>query len=188
MNTETASQVNIEKALSIGGWMSERELTWLASQAKNCKTIVEFGSYHGRSTRALADNSPKDTVIWAVDPWNGEYLTDSGVVVPDVNSYCLPIFKTNLEDHIASGKVIPVRRKSQHFTLHCKVDMVFIDGDHRFDSCYADILRASNLLTPSGLMCGHDYGHPLWTGVEDSINALGLKVEVVDTIWWTRNF
>lgn len=186
--SETAVAVNISKALAIGGWMSEQELTWLATAASKCKRIVEFGSYHGRSTRALADNSPEDATIWAVDPWNGEYLTEDGVVMMDVNSYCMPAFLYNLRDHIDSGKVIPVRRKSQYFELHEPVDMVFIDGDHRFDSCYADILRASNLLKDGGILCGHDYGHPLWTGVELAVGCLIGNVKVEDTIWISKKF
>jgi len=82
------SQVNIEKALQIPGWMSIRELIWLASTAKDCLSIVEFGSFQGRSTCALADNSPDNCKIYAVDPWTGFYPN----VTPPIDTYVLPLF------------------------------------------------------------------------------------------------
>lgn len=186
--TEVASQVDISRALAIGGWMSENELIWLATNASHCSTIVEFGSLHGRSTRALADNASEGARIWAVDPWGGKYMTDDGSVVANVYTHVMPYFKQNLRDHISIGRVIPVRNYSHRFELDEKVDMVFIDGDHRFESCYRDIVKAKSLLKPGGLLCGHDYKHPLWPGVELAIATMNLDVEVEQTIWWTRKF
>jgi len=185
--TEIASQVDISKALAIGGWMSEKELTWLAIQASKCNKIVEFGCFHGRSTRALADNSSKNAIIWAVDIWGSDYFMENGEKV-EIDTCCMPIFKDNLKDHIKAGKIIPVRQFSSNFFLHEKVDMVFIDADHRFNSVYSDITRAMNLLKPNGLLCGHDYDHPQWPGVSQAVDYLIGDIEVEEMIWWTRKF
>lgn len=182
----SANRVDISKALQTGGWMSEKELTWLAERAQNCRTIVEFGSYHGRSTRALADNSPTDCKIWAVDPWNGEYKTEEGMRVSDMDTYCLPQFKRNLRDHIETGKVLPVRNFSYNFSCPYKIDLVFIDGDHRYDTVVKDIKKALELVGNYGIIAGHDYGHPLWPGVKQAVDMAFRKVEVVDTIWNLR--
>jgi hypothetical protein len=181
-----ASQVDISRALAIGGWMSEKELTWLASSAKDCKTIVEFGSFHGRSTRALADNT--DGVVYAVDPWNGFYPQEDGSDFKVVNTFVLPIFRKNLADHIATGRVIPVRKFSTSFTLPFKVDMVFIDGDHTYRYFVRDIDKAISLLKPGGILCGHDYGHSTWDGVKKAVDERFPSVKIEDTIWWTREF
>lgn len=184
---EIAGQVDILKATLIGGWMSERELTWLATMASSCNKIVEFGCHHGRSTRAIADNAPLGAKIWAVDPWGGNYKNEDGTSV-NIDTYVMPQFRHNLHDHIVSGKVIPVRQFSHKFGLDEKVDMVFLDGDHRFEAVYRDIIAAKRLLKPEGLLCGHDYDHPEWPGVKLAIDAMSLKVEREDLIWWTRKF
>ena len=54
--------INITQALQIQGWMSEPELYWLAEQARKPITIVEAGSYCGRSARAIADNMHEGTL------------------------------------------------------------------------------------------------------------------------------
>lgn len=179
-----ASQVDIEKAKSIGGWMSERELTWLATTAKRCDLIVEFGSFHGRSTRALADNT--EGAVWAVDPWNGDYKTEEGDVMQQVDTYCMPYFKKNLADHIAAKRVFPVRAFSYKFELPFKVDMVFIDGDHRYETVKKDIKRALSLLKPGGIISGHDYDHPTWPGVKKAVHELLGVVNLEETIWWKQ--
>lgn len=178
------SQIDISKALALPGWMSERELIWLASKAKESEFIVEFGSYCGRSTRALADNC--NGIIWAVDPWNGTYKTDDGKELMDVNTYVMPMFADNLKDHIKSGKVKPCRMFSKMFNIDFPVDMVFIDGDHRYKTVIQDIQKGLSILRENGILSGHDYGHPIWGGVKRAVDELLGEVELEDTIWWTR--
>ena len=188
--SEIANQVDISKATLLGGWMSPVELTWLATKAQDIKIMVEFGSFHGRSARALADNCLADAKIYCVDPWNGEYWDDNGRKVENVDTYVLPYFKRNLFDHINSGRVITCRGFSYLFELPkgIKADMVFLDGDHRYPTVIKDIDKAKKLLKPNGLMCGHDYGHPLWWGVKKAVDENLTDVQTLDTIWWTRKF
>lgn len=188
MKPYVASQVDISKAQAIGGWMSERELTWLATMVQDCINIVEFGSFHGRSTRALADNAPSWARIWAVDPWNGEMVDETGAGLGNVNTYVMPYFIRNLKDHIDTGKVIPVRKFASNFQAPTKMDMVFIDSDHTKKAVRQDIPHAISMLRPGGLLCGHDYGHPLWVAVKEAVDELLTDVQVEESIWWTRKF
>jgi len=185
---ETASQVDIFQALLIRGWMSERELTWLANVAKYCNVIVEFGSYCGRSARAMADNT--NGIVYAVDPWNGDYpgkFTDS---MADINTFVMPEFVQNLADHISDKKVFAVRTWAECFNLPIgvKADFVFIDGDHRYKEVIKDIKKAKSLLRPGGMLAGHDYIHDGYPDVKRAVNDELSEVNVEDTIWWTRKF
>ena len=181
--TKVASPVDISKALTIGGWMTPEELTWLATMASQYDRIVEFGSLHGRSTRAMADNN--QGVIYAVDPWAGEYYSEEGQKIP-ISTYVLPYFKRNLKDQIKLGKVVPVREFSYQFSLpkDYLVDMVFIDGDHKYDTVVRDIKKAFELLRPGGLISGHDYDHPNWPGVKQAVDELVGPTLIEGTIWY----
>jgi predicted O-methyltransferase YrrM len=179
--------VDISKALSICGWMSKRELLWLANMARKYAWIVEFGSFHGRSTRALADNLIPYGKIWAVDTWNGDYYVDTTndrLIL--VNTYVLPVFKRNLRDHIDSTRVIVSRGWSHSFVPPFPVDMVFIDGDHRLEAVEKDINQALKITRPYGIVSGHDYGHPMWPGVKEKVDSLLGPVQVEETIWWKQ--
>lgn len=175
--------VDISKAQSIQGWMSDGELLWLAERAKECMTIVEFGSFHGRSTRALADNCHSGR-IWAVDPWNGDYCQENGNILDMINTYCYPQFCDNLSDHISAKRVIPYRGFSYSFKLPYTVDMVFIDGDHRYEAVLRDISKAVELVRPGGIISGHDYNHPLWPGIKQAVTEKFGSIENKEMIWW----
>lgn len=174
-------KVDISRALTIGGWMSENELLWLATQALSHQYIVEFGSLHGRSSRAMADNMAKFGKMWCVDPWRGDTYTADGKET--ISTYCMPYFIQNLKEYVDSHRVIPVREFSYRFSLPHKVDMVFIDGNHNYDVVVKDIKKAYELLRPGGLICGHDYDHPSWPDVKKAVTELVGPVGVVDTIW-----
>lgn len=175
-------KVDISRAILLGGWMSESELLWLATQALYHRYIVEFGSLHGRSARAMADHLPPGGKIWCVDPWTDSYYNEEGHNLP-ISTYVMPHFIKNLKDHIDAGRCQPVRQFSYTFSLPHKVDMVFIDGDHRYETVVKDIKKANELLREGGLICGHDYDHPSWPGVKKAVTEWVGPVEVIGCIW-----
>ena len=56
---QTSSSTRINRAQKIDGFISDGELHWLAEEAMTHKTIIEVGSWHGRSSRSIADNKTK---------------------------------------------------------------------------------------------------------------------------------
>lgn len=69
-----------------------------------------------------------------------------------------------------------------------KFDSVFIDGDHNYAECKADIQAWMPLLRQGGLICGHDYW-PAHIGVMDAVNEVfdGRHSVVPGTrIWFAR--
>lgn len=173
--------MDITKALLIEGWMNLPELLWLAERAQQSNIIIEFGCYHGRSTRALADNTPGK--VYAVDPWDGKYLLNDGRPA-SFNTACYDNFASNLDSHIKSGKVIPIKNHSWAFKSPEKADFIFIDGDHRYEAVLDDIKHALKLLKmPGGILAGHDYGREDWPGVKKAVDDFFPAVDVVSTIW-----
>lgn len=174
----------ITNATSIPGWMTLTELKWLADAARNSKIIIEFGSYLGRSTRALADNC--NGTIYAVDPWDGIYHNNDGSLANWINTAVFDVFSDNLKDHIESGKVIPIKNYSWAFREFIKADLIFIDGDHRYDEVKNDICNGLRYIKSGGILSGHDYSHKTWPGVKQAVDELLGTVKHCDSIWWTK--
>ena len=183
-------KINVARALTIEGWMSDTELRFLAENASKYKIILEAGSYKGRSTRAMADNT--DGIIYAIDPWNGDYgnnydsPNDIAYNSYKTNGFMIPReFFVNLGDHIKSGKVIPTPITFDNFWIS-QPDMIFIDACHDYEHIKSDIYHAL-LMTPK-FLCGHDYS-PNWPGVikaVDEVFGTGPSIEKVDSIWWVN--
>lgn len=177
-------QLNLEKAREITGWMSNSELEWLAKTARKCEIIIEFGSYYGRSTRALADNSR--ALIFAVDPWTDEYYDKNGNPIKCLRGDSYQHFKSNLFEHIMNGTVEMLRCKSSEFPMLVDeiADLVFIDADHRYEFVKADIELAEKLVKKNGIIAGHDYTHDDWPGVKQAVDEKYPTVNQCGSIWW----
>ncbi len=167
--------MDISKALKIEGWMEKPELEWLARTASSHKIIVEIGSYKGRSTRALTDNT--DGLVIAIDNFfgppeielaNRDTIYDQFVSnMAGVNN--LAVIKADHRD-LPNPEFVP--------------DMVFIDGSHDYESVKADILYWLPRIAPGGILSGHDYG---WCpGVEQAVNELlpHKQVAPATSIWF----
>lgn len=175
--------LDIRRALKIDGWMSEAELQFLAETASKSKLIYEIGSYAGRSTRALADNTKG--VVHAIDGWNtANYAgNNSGAVIFNTNEQIFNQFYCNMKDHIESGKVIvPFKNWEDYYPKQC-ADFIFIDGEHSYENVKRDIEKALNLIQAGGILAGHDYAMP-WEGVIKAVNETFVTVNQVNTIWW----
>ena len=177
--------VSIERAVRVDGWMRESELQWLAEQASRHLIIVELGSYLGRSTRALADNTLGK--VYAVDDWAGVDAEVDGYrrpVSPSQSDLAYGRFLANVRDLVDRGAVVPVRTEhGESFGLEVAPDMVFIDGDHSYKGCRRDIEAWWPRLAEGGMLCGHDLVH---APVRDAVRDVLGKWSAVDgtSIWY----
>jgi MMP 1-O-methyltransferase len=168
--------MNIEKALTIQGWMGETELLWLAQAAAKVPkggSIVEIGSYKGRSTCALAENT--EARVYSVDIWS-ECGTDG---------WYYDVFRANTA-HLKN--VRPINHASiwaarKAADLSRRFDLIFIDAAHDEYNVRQDIMAWQPLLVEGGTFCGHDYGFAGWPDVKRIVDELIPGVQAVDTIW-----
>ncbi len=192
--------VNIERARWIEGWMAESELTWLGQQARTASIFIELGSWQGRSTRAIADNLPVGSILYACDTWNGS----SGE--PDAHKTAkeregdgaFMKFYDNLYDHIMLGRVIPLRMESGNAAEFLakkgvKASHCFIDADHSYEGVKRDIQLWQPLVKDGGILCGHDYNLPEqswdWVGVRDCVDEMFPHAQQAPntSIWHVKN-
>lgn len=183
--------INIDRARSIRGWMSDGELLWLAGQADRSDLIIEVGTFVGRSARAMADHC--NGILYCVDSYDP---TIPGLVRQPGG----PILKTkedgegiyreaqkNLDDLVAIGKLVLLKMTSIDgfewlmSTIGCdEFDFVFIDGDHSYEVVSYDIEMYSQLVKPGGWVIGHDY-------YEDGVTHPGVKRAVDERVFEKLN-
>ncbi len=166
-------------ANSIPGWMSFKEQYFLFENAKNMESVIELGSWKGKSTHAiLSSGCPK---VVAVDTWKGSKFEPeahaeaaSGSVFADFKKN-VGHFK-NLE--IIEGDINEVVNDVPDRGF----DMVFIDAGHTYEEVKNDIRKWKG--KAKILLCGHDYVSG-WPGVIQAVDEeLGGPDGVADTIWY----
>jgi hypothetical protein len=160
----------------ISGWTSEDELTFIGDLARKSQDVVEVGSWKGRSTKAILDNCRGK--VYAVDHWNGS-ASDISCLMALREDVFSKFFDNvghypNLE--VLRGDSIEMANR---FNGN-KVDMVFIDADHSYESVKADI--EAWMPVAKKYICGHDY-KPDWPGVVRAVNEKFPNVKVVDSVW-----
>ena len=185
----------VERALTLEGWMSPDEITWLHANSANFNLALEIGSWAGRSTTALL----AATNVISVDHWLGDEWLKLGIgkrFHQDARRV-KALFKHNLKAELESGKLQVIEADSQTATgvfiikdyldTHKLIpDMVFIDASHDYESVLNDIRLAKMISTPNALLCGHDYteGFP---GLMDAVQELCPEVESgPDAIWYWK--
>lgn len=160
------SDNRIENALLIDGWMSEKELSFLADIAEKSKIFIEVGSWFGKSSKAIIQNLPDDGKLYCIDTFSGSIGEDHNHGSSKLlnGHYALFQFMKNHWLDINNGKLIVIRMDSvtaAKFLLEQKIvaDAIFLDGSHDFESVRNDIEAWLPIIKTdgTGIMLGHDY-------------------------------
>ncbi len=146
----------------VEGWLSADQADRLAARAAALgagATIVEIGSFRGRSTIVLARSAPPDAAVVAIDPHagsdRGPQEFDPDPVRGDAD---LAAFTANLRRAGVADRVRHVRRPSQAALgdVTSPIDLLYIDGAHRFRPALQDVIRWGDRVAPGGTMLIHD--------------------------------
>lgn len=151
----------------VPGWLTANEGRALAKYAKN-KTVLEIGSYCGKSTVCLARPAKEITCV--------DFFDGRGTANP---CNTRPAFDRVIARHGVEDKVTALhpsyRLPDETF------DVAFIDGAHDAQSVKADIDKATAALKSDGLLIFHDYqlhenevdnGFDFDPGVTEAVNEL----------------
>jgi hypothetical protein len=167
---------------NIQGWMGLEELRWLYDTAHGMESIVEIGSWKGRSTHALCSGSPG--FVCAVDHFSGSSTERESNHREAKDRDIAQDFWANC-GHFRNLSILRMESTCAARLFKPKsIDMVFIDGGHTFDEVTADIQAWRGICKK--LLCGHDIHY---SEVKGAIENQGLQPQhALDAIWYVKEF
>jgi predicted O-methyltransferase YrrM len=146
----------------VEGWFSPEQIARLSARAAAVPAggrVVEIGSFRGRSMIAIARSAGRGVEIVAIDPHAGN---DRGP--QEIEGFAAAaaqdseVFLANLDRAGVRERVTYVRRFS-HDALDVvpgPIDLLHIDGAHRFSPARDDVRRWGGKVAPGGTMLIHD--------------------------------
>jgi hypothetical protein len=148
-----------------------------------CESILEVGSFRGESAVIFANHFKNVT---CVDPWLMGY-DDS-----DAASRCDMSEIENIFDETISkfNNITKIKMKSVDAVKMFEdksLDMVYIDGCHKYESVREDLLLWIPKIKDGGFISGHDYWYGYTCEVVDAIhNVIGRPEDIYKDSSWVK--
>jgi predicted O-methyltransferase YrrM len=167
----------------VDGWLTVEQARRLWERARSLSPesrIVEIGSFHGRSTIVLGRARPESVELMAIDPHAGDdRLPQTSRPEPDEGQRDFVAFQANLRRAEVENRVRHVRMHSLEAlqAITGPVDLLFIDGAHRYRPARADIEGWGARVAPGGTLLLHD-----------SFNAIGVTLAQLRTLVFAREW
>ncbi len=163
--------------------MTEGQARALYDAAAACPpggTIVEIGSFHGRSTIVLASACSPDATVVAIDPHAGN---DRGP--QEIDGFEAEAdddhdrFNRNLAAAGVADRVTHLRTFSDDALadIDGQIDVLYVDGAHRYSPARADILRYGARVRDGGTMLIHD-----------SFSSIGVTLAILRELVLSRRW
>lgn len=159
-------------------------------------TVVEIGCWTGMSTSAMAEAG---ATVHSIDHFQGNPDDRLGGLAKEHSpARIIRAFCHNLKPWLFRTVHLHIGTSAFHAGIWpFQVDMVFIDGDHRYGCVRDDIKDWWPHVKRGGIICGHDY--PNFEGVRHAVNefccvAANDHLDVLtcggighkSNIWWRR--
>jgi hypothetical protein len=147
---------------AVDGWMTEaqgRRLWAAAARLATGDQIVEIGSFRGRSMIVLARAAPDAGSVVAIDPHAGNDRGPQELSgFQDAAALDNEAFNHNLERAGVRDRVTHLRAFSSeaHEGVKGPIDLLYIDGAHRYGPAREDIRRWGDRVPAGGTMLIHD--------------------------------
>lgn len=152
----------VRRVDGIDGWMTPAQGVALAQAAAACPpggSIVEIGSFRGRSTIVLASAADPSVSVIAVDPHAGNDRGPQEIDGFDVEAADdHAVFLANLDAAGVAERVRHLRMFSDDALAEVDgiVDVLYVDGAHRYRPALADIRSWGERVGDGGTMLIHD--------------------------------
>lgn len=163
----------------VEGWLTDEQADMLWRYARVgpfAGTIVEIGSYCGRSSICLAlGAATRQARVYCIDPWTWvpEAMTSFRHITRNDMRSSYERFLANIRRAGVEQWITPVPGLSHEVVgrIPSFVDLLFIDGDHTYDGVRRDWDLYTPKLTMSGCVMLHDT-EPTRFGVHQLVQDL----------------
>ena len=162
MSSVRSFDETLQAVRGVDGWMSPDQAERLyraAAGTRAGETIVEIGSFRGRSTIVLASAAPDGVEIVAIDPHAGN---DRGPQELDGFQAAAAtdhdVFNANVATAGVADRIRHVRSFSDaaHGDVPGDVAVLYVDGAHRYAPARTDIRDWGKRVSPGGTLLIHD--------------------------------
>ena len=167
--------------LSIDGWLTVDEAIALYELARSVPdrepVVVEIGSWQGKSSVVLGIGlkSKQGATLYCVDPFDAsgdgssekDYQKRRGELV----GFLRERFLSNLQQ-TGVREMVKVLQGYSHEVVEGfdqSIDLLFIDGDHDYESVLRDFRDWTPMVAEGGVLCMHDVGNPLVPGPQQVV-------------------
>ena len=152
----------VEAVAGVQGWMTRAQAGRLwdaASRLHAGQQVVEIGSFHGRSAIVLASAAAPGVRITTIDPHAGNDRGPQEIEgFVDEAEQDNQRFHANLAAAGVADRITHLREFSDaaHAGVDGDVDLLYIDGAHRFAPARSDLVAWGNRVPVGGTMLVHD--------------------------------
>jgi predicted O-methyltransferase YrrM len=170
-------------ASELEGWMTraQGERLWdSAAAVAPGGTIVEIGSYRGKSAVVMASAAAPGVSVTAIDPHAGNDRGPQEIDgYADAAALDHEVFNRNLERAGVRGRVTHVRAFSSdaHDRVDGPIDLLYIDGAHQRRAALADIEGWGAKVREGGTMLIHD-----------SFSSVGVTTAIATSLLYSRSW
>ena len=178
------------------GWYSKENAATIKMLLNRAHptTVVELGSWLGKSTVHIAQNLPEGAKVYAVDHWLGstEHHSPNRKDVQKFLPSLYEQFLSNVIHFNLTKKIIPSRMTTNEAAVKMRenaivADMVYVDASHDEASVYQDLVNWFPLIKSGGILCGDDWnwgeGFPVRKAVIRYAKEQKLPYHIAGNVW-----
>src|SRR5687768_15526457 len=172
-----------DRITNVEGWLTDAQARALFDAARDVRPggrIVEIGSFQGRSTIVLASAAAAGVEVVAIDPHAGNDRGPQEIEgFADAAQGDHDAFLANLAEAGVADRVRHVREFSSAAlgSVDGDVDLLYIDGAHRYRPALDDIRRWGDRVADGGTLLIHD-----------SFSSVGVTLAILSSLLRDRRF
>jgi predicted O-methyltransferase YrrM len=181
--SSTTFAQTFDDVAEVQGWMTEAQAQRLWDRAKELTAparIVEIGSYQGRSAIVFGRAAADGVEVVAIDPHAGNDRGPQQIAgEADEGQADHEAFLANLAAAGVADRIQHVRLPSEgaHREVSGEIDVLYIDGAHRFTPARDDIRDWGARVAEGGTLLIHD-----------SFSSIGVTLAIISQLFFSGRY